>query len=127
MGRDRHLFCLYSSKAEVGQAPDRMFSKSAIVVKLVNCEGLDKQLSCMAYVIPKEEPGLMLTNLFPSLVFFFVLFRFFFFSPQSSFRGKSPKQISRTSPLSEPVKKSDAKPKSKPIKKLQLVDQPRQH
>ena len=32
----------------------------------------------MAYVIPKEEPGLMLTNLFPSLVSFFVLFRFFF-------------------------------------------------
>ena len=78
MGRDRHFFCLYSRKAEVGQAPDRMFSKSAIVVKLVNCEGLDKQLSCMAYVIPKEEPGLMLTNLFPSLVFFLVLFRFFF-------------------------------------------------
>ena len=78
MGRDRHFFCLYSSKAEVGQAPDRMFSKSAIVVKLVNCEGLDKQLSCMAYLIPKEEPGLMLTYLFPSLVFFFVLFRFFF-------------------------------------------------
>ena len=112
----------------MGQALDRMFSKSAIVVKLVNCEGLDKQLSCMAYVIPKEEPGLMLTNLFPSLVFFFLFcFVFFFFSPQSSFRGKSPKQISRTSPLSEPVKKSDAKPKSKPIKKLQLVDQPRQH
>lgn len=127
MGRDRHFFCLYSSKAEVGQAPDRMFSKSAIVVKLVNCEGLDKQLSCMAYVIPKEEPGLMLTNLFPSLVLFFVFVSFVFFSPQSSFRGKSPKQISRTSPLSEPVKKSDAKPKSKPIKKLQLVDQPRQH
>lgn len=78
MGRDRHFFCLYSSKAEVGQAPDRMFSKSAIVVKLVNCEGLDKQLSCMAYVIPKEEPGLMLTNLFPSLVFFFCFVSFFF-------------------------------------------------
>lgn len=88
MGRDRHFFCLYSSKAEVGQAPDRMFSKSAIVVKLVNCEGLDKQLSCMAYVIPKEEPGLMLTNLFPSLVFFFCFVSFFFFLTAVQFPGE---------------------------------------
>ena len=76
----------------MGQAPDRMFSKSAIVVKLVNCEGLDKQLSCMAYVIPKEEPGLMLTNLFPSLVFFFCFvsffFSFFFFLTAVQFPGE---------------------------------------
>ena len=42
----------------------------------------------MAYVIPKEEPGLMLTNLFPSLVFFFVLFRFFFFLTAVQFPGE---------------------------------------
>ena len=88
MGRDRHFFCLYSSKAEVGQALDRMFSKSAIVVKLVNCEGLDKQLSCMVYVIPKEEPGLMLTNLFPSLVFLFLFCFVCFFLTAVQFPGE---------------------------------------
>ena len=42
----------------------------------------------MVYVIPKEEPGLMLTNLFPSLVFLFLFCFVCFFLTAVQFPGE---------------------------------------